>query len=214
MNKKIRKIIAREFLLLLVLIVLGSLIVLSVFPYNAYQRNQVVNLNSEIGLKEKQTNSLHKTVNEKIKNQEWFFVKVSSEFDIANSEYSELKTLWPLLQRIAENDSTAYRWNNKWENSLIEFHKSIGFKNPEELESFIEQNSVYSKDSIDLKKSNEIRIEIKGLNTRKSDLKRKIFTESDKENMAIGIGIILFGILFLSRYLFYAIKWSIKTLKE
>ena len=214
MNKKTKKIIAREFLIILIMIALGLLIFVCIFPYNSYQNKQINKIENSISKKEKTTDSLHKSVNAKKKNQEWFFNKVSSEFDITNSEYSELKTLWPILQRIAENDSTEYRWNNKWEQSLIDFHKGIGFKNAQELEKFIETNSLNAKDSIQLEKSTLIRNEILGLKKRKIELENKVFDEYDRMDLLAGIGIILFGILFILRYLFYAVKWSIKTLKE
>ena len=214
MNKRVKKIIAREFLILLVLIVLTSLVFVCVYPYNSYQKNKIEKIDSSINEKEKLTENLHKSVNEKIKEQEWFYEKVSSEFDITNSEYSELKTLWPILQRIAENDSTEYRWNNKWEKSLIDFHKSIGFKNGKELEAFIEKNSISSNDSIQLKKSEKIRAEIGKLKEQRTELKYKTLNDNDKLDLVGGIGLALFGILFILRYLIYAVKWSLRTLKE
>jgi len=214
MNKKIKKIIAREFLLLLALILLSALIFVCVFPYNSYQENRIEKINKKLIEREKLNDSLHKSVNEKIKKQEWFFEKISSEFDISNSEYSELKTLWPILQRIAENDSTEHRWNNKWEKSLIDFHKSIGFKKGKDLQIFILNNSITSKDSIQLNKSNEIQKEITELSKQKIELKNRIFQYSEKRNFIIGISAILFGILFVLRYLFYGIKWSIKELND
>jgi RNAse (barnase) inhibitor barstar len=214
MNKKIKKIIAREFLLLLTLILLSALIFVCVFPYNLYQENKIEKTNKKLIEKEKLTDNLHKSVNEKIKNQKWFFEKISSEFDITNTEYSELKTLWPILQKIAENDSTEYRWNNKWEKSLIDFHKSIGFKNGKDLQFFILNNSITSKDSIQINKSNEIQKEITELSKQKIELKNRIFQDSEKEKFIIGISAILFGILFVLRYLFYGVKWSIKQLND
>ncbi len=214
MNKKVKKIIAREFLILLALIVLTSLIFICVFPYNSYQKNNIDKIDKSLSEKEKLTENLHKSVDEKIENQEWFFEKLSSEFDITNSEYSELKTLWPILQRIAENDSIEHRWNNKWEKSLTDFHKGIGFKNGKELETFIEKNSISSDDSIQLKKSEEIRKEITELKKQRAEFKYKILNDNDKLDLVGGIGVTLFGILFLLRYLIYAVKWSLRTLKE
>ena len=214
MNNKFKKIIAREFLIFLVMLILGIVVFLCIYPYNSYRENQIEKVNKSITEKELLADSLHKSVNKKIENQEWFFDKVSNEFDIINTEYSELKSLWPILQRIAENDSTEYRWNHKWEKSLIQFHKSIGFKNAQELENFIEQNSINSKDSVQLGKSTEIRKEIAKLTKQKDRLKRKVFNDYEKEGFAIGIGVVLFGILFLLRYLIYAVKWSLRTLKE
>lgn len=196
------------------MISLGLLIFSCIFPYNSYQNKQVNKIENSILEKEKTADRLYKSVNAKRKNQEWFYNKVSSEFDISNSEYSELKTLWPILQRIAENDSTEYRWKNKWEQSLIDFHKGIGFKNAQELEKFIETNSLNTKDSIQLEKFNLIRNEVSTLKKRKIELETKVFDEHDRMNLLAGIGILLFGILFILRYLFYAVKWSIKTLKE
>ena len=136
MNVKFKKIIAREFLILLAMIVLGLIIFGCVFPYNAYQEKQIDGITQLIEEKEFEIDSLHKPIDQKIEKQRWFFEKVSGEFDISNSAYSELKTLWPILHRIALNDSTEYRWKNKWEKDLVEFHQKIGFKTPQDLEKF------------------------------------------------------------------------------
>lgn len=214
MNKKVKKIIAREFLILLALIILTSIIFLCVFPYNSFQKSNIDKIDNSLIEKEKLTENLNKTVNQKIENQEWFFEKLSNEFDIANSENSKLKTLWPILQKIAENDSIEHRWNNKWEKSLKDFHKRIGFKNATDLEAFIKRNSISLNDSIQLKKSDKIRKEITELKNRRTEFKGKILNENAKFKLAGGIGVILFGILFLLRYLIYAVNWSVGTLKE
>lgn len=214
MNKKVKKIIAREFLILLASIILTSIIFLCVFPYNSFQKSNIDKIDNSLIEKEKLTENLNKTVNQKIENQEWFFEKLSNEFDIANSENSKLKTLWPILQKIAENDSIEHRWNNKWEKSLKDFHKRIGFKNATDLEAFIKRNSISLNDSIQLKKSDKIRKEITELKNRRTEFKGKILNENAKFKLAGGIGVILFGILFLLRYLIYAVNWSVGTLKE
>lgn len=213
MNQKTKKIIAREFLILLVLIIVTSLIFVGIIPYNLYQENRIEKINNSLIEKEELNDSLNRSVSDKIKNQEWFFGKVSMEFDITNTEYGELKTLWPLLQGMAENDSIEYRWN-RWEKDLIAFHKSIGFTNAKELESFIEKNSISFIDSIQLKKSDSMRMEITDLISQRNQSKSKVLNKNDKIDFVSRMGIILFGILFILRYIIYAAKWSLKTLIE
>ena len=82
------------------------------------------------------------------------------------------------------------------------------------MESFIKNNSLNKQDSIKLEKTDHIRKEISDFKNRKIKLENKYFDEYDRMELLTGIGIILFGILFLLRYLFYAVKWSIKILKE
>lgn len=214
MDNKRNKTIAREFLVFIAFIIIEVFLFSFIYLYNFYQKSQIEITNENLTIKNTFINNALIPINKKKKNQEWFFKKISSEFDISNSQYSKLETLWPIMQKIAENDSTKYRWDYKWEKDLTEFHKTIGFTNPKVLQDFILKNSLSLKDSIELKKVYKIQQEISLINKHKQEIKNKIFTVKQIEELIIKSAYILFCILFILRYLFYGIKWSFKTLKK
>jgi len=210
MNKKTKKIIAREFLILFALIVSGLLTFVCIFPYNLYQQKRINEIENIISERKAIADSLNKSVSEKLKNQKWYHKKITDKFNFTKP----VKSFWLSVSNHTQNDSVNYHWNNNWTNNLIEYHKTLGFNNAQELESFIKNNSLNKQDSIKLEKTDHIRKEISDFKNRKIKLENKYFDEYDRMELLTGIGIILFGILFLLRYLFYAVKWSIKILKE
>ena len=71
MNKKTKKIIAREFLILFALIVSGLLTFVCIFPYNLYQQKRINEIENIISERKAIADSLNKSVSEKLKNQKW-----------------------------------------------------------------------------------------------------------------------------------------------
>lgn len=184
------------------------------FLYNKYYNDQIGRLNILTAEKKELDNSISRTINQKNKKQKWFFESAASRFDLSKSEYKDIEALWPILERIATNDSIQYYWNERWDLSLKEFHKSIGFDNWNELNSFIKDNSFNSEDEQILQKSLKLKEEIGILNRRKENIKNQILSDKQKDDIIRKTGISLFAILFLLRYLVYGVRWSIKTLKE
>lgn len=214
MTNRQKRIIAREFLIFTTVIITEIVLFCFVFFYNSYQTNQIKNTEEIISNKTKSINNIISPINQKKKNLDWFFRKVFSEFDVSNSVYSTPETFWPIVQRMAKNDSTEYRWNNKWSKEIIAFYKKIGFENGKKLQDFILTNAIDSKDKARLNEVSEMQIQIAQLNKAKYNLKNKIYDSKQTKNLMLKGLLILFGLLFILRYLFYAIVWSISTLKE
>ncbi|WP_291122944.1 hypothetical protein, partial [Flavobacterium sp. UBA6046] len=61
MNIQTKKIIAREFLILLIVIGLGIIGFLSIYPYNLYRNKQIEDLSNIINRKQKGIDSLNIT---------------------------------------------------------------------------------------------------------------------------------------------------------
>lgn len=214
MTNRQKRIIAREFLIFTAVIITEIILFCFVFFYNSYQTNQIKNTEEIISNKSKSINAIISPINQKKKNLDWFFSKVFSEFDVSNSVYSTPETFWPVVQRMAKNDSTEYRWKNNWSKEIIAFYKKIGFENGKKLQDFILTNAIDSKDKIRLKEVSELQTQIEQLNKAKYDLKNKIYDSKQTKNLMLKSILILFGLLFILRYLIYAILWSISILKE
>ncbi len=112
MKLQIKKIIAREFLILTISIGIGLLIYASTFPYNFYRQNNVVDLGQTITSKTLLADSLSKQFNVKTKGKKWLVQKFNEEFDFS-SDKSYLDTLIVQLDILAQKDSIKYRWDTK-----------------------------------------------------------------------------------------------------
>ncbi len=208
------KIIAREFLVLLALVIIGGIIVLCVYPYNAIKQNKVDELDSKIVQLENKIDSLGRNAIKKEEKQEWYYSKLSSEFNIEKPPYNRLSDFWGRLEKHAKQDSLQYKWIDKWSDKVQEFHNKLGFKNGKDFQDFVLNNSLTKSDSLDLNKTAELNIELEKITADRNETKWDIVSENDHLDIAGGVFIFLFVVMFILRYLFYAIKWSFRTLKN
>jgi len=214
MKIKTKKIIAREFLTLTIVLTLALISFLCTYPYNALKRNQSKNLSIEISVKSKNAETLILPFKNKIEQQKWFFDKFSNQWDTSRGVINTYDKLWKRLDYLALNDSIKYKWQHVWDKDLIAFNKKIGFSNPEEFQSFIEKNRFTKSDSNNNDLSNNIIAEINLLSLKKNKLESETMSMNEQYEFGLITLFITFIILFGIRYLFYAIIWSFKTLKE
>jgi hypothetical protein len=205
-----KKILAREFVYFIICLLIFSLTFLFIFPYNYFTQNQAANFSKEVKEKNVFIDSIKSINNKKIDAQNYFTDNYKKEFDI--DIYSEVNTeLWNTLNRIVKADSVKYKWENKWEKTLVSFNKKMGYKSPEEFTNFIKSNVISSSDIALIEKSKK---EVRFLKSQEKD-KNSDFIEL-KEQLRISIIALLisFFTLFILRYLIYGTKWSLKVLKE
>lgn len=209
-----KKIIAREFLIMILVLTIGLISFLCTYPYNAYKRNQVENKSIEISEKSKKVDTLSLSFKNKIDQQNWFFDKYSNHWDISGDKINTSEKLWKRLDFLALNDSIKYKWQNVWDKELLAFNKEIGFTNPDEFKSFIDKNRITKIDSLNYDSSLAINSEIALLTKNKKDYESEILSYNEQTEFGLKALIICFIILFGFRYLFYSLKWSLKTLKQ
>jgi hypothetical protein len=210
-----KKIIAREFLTLTLVLTIGLISFLCTYPYNAFKRKQVENKSAIISEKTKLTDSLSISYKTKLDKQNWFFEKFSNHYDLSDdTTFDERYEIWKKFDNWALKDSINYRWEHEWGGENTSFLKSIGFPNPKSLQSFIEKNRITKMDSSNFNSSLAINSEIALLSKSKNDNDSKILSYSEQIEFGLKALIICFIILFGFRYLFYSLKWSIKTLKQ
>ena len=121
---------------------------------------------------------------------------------------------WNRSQTLAKNDSIKIIWETDWKKDplYIQFFNKIGFPNPDSLQNFIITNS-YSKLELNTKnKADSLTKIITTLN--KTYNTTSILSQNQQLEFLWKSILVLFILLFALRYLFYAIKWSIKTLKD
>ena len=209
-----KKLIAREFLIMILVLTIGLISFLCTYPYNAYKRNQVENKSIEISEKSKKVDTLSLSFKNKIDQQNWFFEKYSNHWDISGDKINTSEKLWQRLDFLALNDSIKYKWQNVWDKELLAFNKEIGFTNPDEFKSFIDKNRITKIDSSNYDSSLAINSEIALLTKNKKDYESEILSYNEQTEFGLKALIICFIILFGFRYLFYSLKWSLKTLKQ
>lgn len=103
---------------------------------------------------------------------------------------------------------------NIWNSDLKDIIQKIGFSNGHQFEQFIESNSLTTDE---INQNNSV-ISLKGeldkINSQIRTEKYKVLDADERTEFAL-VCLMLFGILsFPLRYLFYAVRWSIKTLKQ
>lgn len=214
MKKGMKKIIAREFLILLSVAILWSVIYFSVFQYDNYQIKQFNNFTSKIKTENSKKIFDEKQIIIKNENQEWFAIKLFEKFDIFNAKKTEIESLWLDYKNIVDSDSLKYLWNNKWDKKLINFYNESGFKSSIDLKLFIQKNLINSKDSMTINHIREHSKKINNLTAERGLIENKIYEKYEFINFNYYSILILLLIFFFIRYLFYAIKWSLKVLED
>jgi hypothetical protein len=209
-----KKIIAREFLTLTLVIVIGLICFLSTFPYNSFRHYQIKNLKGEIDQKRTLSDSLLKSYSTKIQNQEWYFKKLNDEFDLG--EFNTNEKWWFHSMQLAKNDSISIRWKGVWsqDKTVIKFFNKIGFLNGDSLQRFIIINNLDKSDIENKTKADNLQKEIAEIESKEIIVANSVLTYEDQFSFSLMALIILASLSFGFRYLYYGIKWSLKTLKQ
>lgn len=274
MNLILRKIIAREFLVLTGLLVIVIVTYLSLVSYNYYNVMVTKSMMKEIRSKKSAIKITTKEVDRKLDKQQWFldknnencskfeFWKTLYKADIYKKSYEDFlvqfsrlssqkklhkylieeqylsisfdefqdqvfpidelfrenfesrDNLWVELSRLQKSDSISWKFYNNWSIRTIQILKQLGFTSPEEFENFIIDNSLNVSDESILKKKRSIRKEINELQNSQEKIKKRELSQPEIKQLTIDVSFIGLFILFIVRYLIYAVMWSVRTLEK
>lgn len=214
MRLKTKKIIAKEFIILIIAIAIGLLSFVGTYIYNYLTINKENNLQKTIENKSLLADSLHKSYSSKDEKQKWFYNALNDKIDISGSEYNTYDKLWKLFQNILAKDSIKIRYDKIWTSKQREIFASTGFETSEKLESFLKNNRFTQTDLDDNQKSLQIFSEVKSLKTKKDQVKNSVLNSNAQIKFSFRVLMIALIVLFGFRYIFYAIKWSVSTLKQ
>lgn len=210
MELRTKKTIAREFLILTLTLAAGIVCFLCTHLYNYYLNNQADNLNKKIADNTKTVDSLRYSYNQKMEKKNWFYEKLISKFDY---ERDSLDKVWNRLDDLAKKDSIKFRWK-KWGKEVVATNKEIGLGTPEVFKAFIESNRIQATDIEKYNQALNVNKELTKLNTDKREIEDKKFSYNEQLSFGFKSLIFIVMILFGLRYLIYAIKWSLKVLKQ
>jgi len=229
MDLKSRKIIAREFLLILLALTIALIGFFILYPYNFYKVYQIKNLDEKYEVNNHFFDSLMSTGRRKKQKQIEFHKDLLSFIYYDNHHKSDPFESFRydnINQAVYKPDGNLTLFDttlNFFDNSALEFNlkKSFdqfrdhfGYSTIDKFKKFILENSINENDIIDSQKAVIIDHEINEINNRRYKFKSQIFS-FDKQ-LQFSLMILLFiGIVFFPvRYLYYCLLWSIRILKE
>lgn len=280
MRLKYKKIIAREFILLLIVLTVGLLSFISIYLYNSYRKAESKKLNSEIISMSKQIDSLEnsgtnvkedqiKDLYSIIKGNKLFLdendframlVKdPSGTYSVVSKDpnakdlfldYSDFKNVLGLdkldtsnvLKSLIDNNQLQILWDfdikegrhlsledlkkvvinpSERKEYFDEFNSKMGFKDYDEFSELLLtekgrhgfRETKRTNDLAKVEKRKELQQKLDKLKSQQADPNRKILTSQEQMNFAFWLAGVVATVLFLFRYIFYSVVWSIRTLR-
>jgi hypothetical protein len=144
---------------------------------------------------------------------EWFYRKNNERVDLSRAVYNSPEKLWAILDKYEEDNVIVDKYQNKWSKELKELLREIGFKNAQELIEFIKINRINNTDKMNYKMGEKIELEINELEHNLSNRKSKILKSIHQFEIGLFAMCISFSLLFVARYIYYSIIWSIEVLR-
>lgn len=209
-----QKIVAREFLLFLICIVIGGIAFLAVYPYNSYEHRQVNKINVELAVQTKLADSLSYPCQSKTDRQRTFSRQYFNHFPNKKNFDDANALLWKRLSSLARHDSIGYLWKHTWEPELRLFNAMMGYSTPEAFQHFIKSNMFSLQEWADYKRSLVLQEEIRVRNQENTQRYLRILTPESQWRTAGLAFLLAVGTLFVLRYLWYGIRWSIRVLRQ
>lgn len=216
MKLSTKKIIAREFILLIIALLSFALGYLSILLFNLFIQYKINGIKDKILLVESKTDSTTNLFNAKLEKQLRFtktvFAETSNE-EVPADIVDELnERAWRTFYDYANTkDSINYMWEHKWKDKLTIAIKNYGIKTTYDFKVFILNNYNSKNDSL----------HYENLLNRKSILKQqenrnheKLISYEDQMNYSLQITFFFMVLIFPIRYIFKAIKWSLFILKS
>ena len=227
MKLQIKKIIAREFLILLLSASIALVSYLVIYPYNYFKQREVDKLSQQISLNKSISDSLSKPLKTKTEKQLWFSDKYYKEYHLDDPyktskyydeygipimEHNSNLRVFERLKYLSQNDSIFLLWKDK--KDFEEFGGRFGFQTPKDFKVFIDDNIITQDNITKSNQSDTVDNKIKADLLERDNIKTKVVPSNTQ--MTLTYSIFLFAIiaLFGLRYIFYGIKWSLRALKQ
>ena len=214
MQLKTKKLIAREFIFFLITSLLILITFSGTYIYNYTQSNNAAKFDTVILNRRSMADSLANPYKTKLKNQQWFYDKNNEVVDLKTTDFNTPYKLWRRLDYLSANDSIKIKLDSFWTPEIKALLVAIDFDDPEKLISFIDKNRITQDDSTDFNNAVLINTEVGKLKEGRAVYTNKILSLHQQIRFTLWVSLVLFIGLFGSRYLFYAIRWSIQILKQ
>lgn len=212
MNLKIKKIVAKEFLIVIAVVTVGLLSFLCTYLYNWDKSIQVRKVDEKIVWQTRLADSLSKSVKDKIIDGKdyisrvYFALKhITDEYGIPyHFDYSEAAFRQKIISDTNFKDSIYRTFQNK-----LEGFTKTQFQFDSSVSSQLTTDDIY--------KYNQSQKYLENLKSLRNEKEKKLSTILTF-NQQISFGLKVLGLatllFFVLRFIFYAIIWSIKTIKQ
>lgn len=210
MKLSTKKIIAKEFLLIISILLVTLIFNISIYPYNYFLERNILSEDQNILDLRQKANGVLLNYNKKKENHDMFYRLLLVEYDLNESSTK----IWTDLTRLYYTDSIPIKFNNTWEKKLIRLLNNEGFKNGKEFEDFVHENIFTEKDSLDFRYAQSLNDSINLLTNKISGYYNKMIYKSRHREYTLYFLLILILIAYPVRFLFIGIKWSINTIKQ
>jgi len=212
---KSKKIIAKEFLLLMLAIGISIIYFFLTFAYNYYYKNEIKKASDKIITKQNYADSLMKTFEQKKYRLDEVQKNINELYSIINSSslrggfesYEELSSFLSKPENVSETFELINCYDDLQELFLDyeDFFSQVGIKETEKLTK---------TDSLEYKKGTKILEEVNIIEKNKKLYLLKLLTIKEQLKFSLYVFIILFIFLFVFRYIYNAILWSYKVLRS
>ena len=207
-----KKVIAREFLILLTCAFIATIAFLGTYLYNNITQLSITDLKQEVNhLLDKRDSLSYEFLNKQLY-QYRLFVNFSDEYP--TTFYSNKTELWNKLKEIQNSDSLSYKWDHYWTEKTIKVFKKQGIQSGESLDKFITKHSLTEKNIQNKMKVEIINDEIDIIKNRIRIKELKLLDFEEQIKFTITSLSTILILAFPSRYLIYAIKWSLNTISK
>jgi hypothetical protein len=204
MNIKLKKIIAREFLVLLGSILLIFLMLFARLGYRNYLDNKETSIKEEISSKTENLNTFlknggkHPSITQQTLDN---FIKIVTENELTDGE---IYKLFPVFNDSRDTLQAAFEYLNTYKSGK---YKTIDEVNSKFPEFFLDKKEEYKEYRLFEK-------DIKQLKMKLEDVQFSVKYFPSNETLLQELTLVVFFIMYVLRYLYYAVRWSLKVLKE
>jgi len=213
MTIKVKKAIAREFLFLILCLVIVLITYCASYLINRSYQNHAKEIRTTIRDKIILAELLGTPYKQKSAGQYYLYYDIDRKFDLQANGVSQ-NSLWTSLIRYNKSDSIKYLWNY-WDPIVLSGFKNFGFKTEDDLSKYITENTPVKSELVNFKQSLKIGLQVDSLHQVEKKLEYKIGTRKSQIERNLNYSIVIsLLVFFIGRFIFYGIKWSLKTLKQ
>jgi hypothetical protein len=212
MELKRKKLLAREFLILVLSVIISFIAFVATYGYNYKLEKDKEPIIIDRDKLAGEYAEFIRISNQKISNQKWLYDEWDSHPNL--HDYSDYKVFFKGLVNIYKADRIEYKWNNVWGDDILSFLKDNGFLTAKKLEEFVKTNMITDEDRLRNRQADKIASKMSVLNTMIRKLEVAHMELYEQVNFALVVLLIIGIIVFPIRFLFYGIRWSYKILKS
>jgi hypothetical protein len=212
MKQSYRKIVAREFLLFMLSSCVLFIVYLSLILFNLNIERKATKFDKAIEKEIIERKQIDSTYSRKCQNWAYLYNKVNEQIDLENSNYNHPTKFWKRTGELIKKDSFDYKYQKEPVLRLV--FKNAGLLSKEDVKKFVKENNLNEIDKANIQKTTNSKTKENELRKELEITKKSHLNNDDKAHNLYIAFVIIFLLVFPIRYLYYAILWSFKTLKE